>query len=102
MKWLRKYGFKRHPGGYWSKTASTACSALLHKPDELGWECVINHEVDLPDSTAMFAGLKTCGCGITPRYALEAAIQGLYELQDALSFLRLDGALINLSNPKGK
>lgn len=102
MKWLREYGFTRHPGGCWVKVACAGCSAVLRRPDELGWDCVITYELELADSKATYLGLKSCGCGLSPFYALAMAMRGLYDIQDTLADVDLDGALIKLGNPKGK
>ena len=74
----------------------------MRKPDGLGWNCVVNCEIDLPDSKATFVSVRSEGDAISPKDALAAAICGLYDIHDRLADVDMDGALINLSNPREK
>ena len=102
LKWLREYGFKRYPGRIWLKVAVAGCSAVMRQQDNLGWNCIIDCEIDLPDSKATFVSVRSSGDALIPKDALAAAIRGFYDLQDTLADVDLDGALINLSNPREK
>lgn len=102
LKWLREYGFERCPGGIWFKVAAVGCSAMMRQADNLGWNCVVDCEIDLLDSKDTFVLVRSQGGPLSPKDALAAAIRGFYDLQNTLADVDMDGALIKLGNPKEK